>query len=150
MKFYDFLEENKSKKIDIYFDMDGVIAEYDIGNLDYNTIRPIQYVIDIMSKLIEEGNTVKILSICKNNKIVEEKYIWLEKHMPFFNKDNAIFLSKEELTGLESNELKSNYLKDNINKEHINILVDDDSTIIKKIVKDNKEVKVFHISSLIN
>ena len=49
MKFNDFLLKNKDEIIDIYFDMDGVFAEYDIGNFDYSTIRPIKYVINIIS-----------------------------------------------------------------------------------------------------
>jgi 5'(3')-deoxyribonucleotidase len=147
MKFKEFINNNKN--IDVYFDMDGVFAEYDIGNFDYNTIRPIKSVIKLMKELIDNNINVKILSICKNNKIVEEKYEWLEKHLPFFNKENAIFLSKEEIPNVESNELKSNYLKDNIDKSHTNILVDDDILVIKKIVKENQDVKVFHVSSII-
>lgn len=147
MKFKEFINNNKN--IDIYFDMDGVFAEYDIGNFDYNTIRPIKSVIKLMKELIDDNINVKILSICKNNKIVEEKYEWLEKHLPFFNKKNAIFLSKEEIPNVESNELKSNYLKNNIDKSHTNILVDDDILVIKKIVKENQDVKVFHVSSII-
>ena len=149
MKFYDYLEDNKDKKIDIYFDMDGVFVEYDIGNFDYSTIRPIDYVINIMKDLKERGLNVKILSICKNNKIVDEKYSYIEKYLPFINREDIILLSKEENNGYESNELKSNYLKENTIKDNITILIDDDSTIIKKVVKENQDVKVFHISSII-
>ena len=31
MKFYDTIEKYNDRKINIYVDMDGVIAEYDIG-----------------------------------------------------------------------------------------------------------------------
>ncbi len=149
MKFYDYLNTYDNGLIDVYFDMDGVFAEYDIGNFDYSTIRPIKSVIRVMEKLIKDGYNVKILSICKTNKIVEEKYEWIDKYMPFFDLKNAVFLSKEERTGFESNALKSNYLMESINKEHINILIDDDSVIIKTIIKENKDVKVFHVSSII-
>ncbi len=148
MKFYEFLDNYENSDVDIYFDMDGVIAEYDIGNFDYNSIRPINSVINTMKELIENGYNVRILSICKNNKIVDEKYDWLKKHLVFFDKNNAIFLSKEEYLGYESSELKNNYLNDNANKDHINILIDDDILVIKKI-KENKDIKVFHISSII-
>ena len=148
MKFFDYINDNKDKEIDIYFDMDGVICEYDIGNFDYNTIRPIYNTINLMKRLISEGINVYILSICKTNKIVDEKYEYLDKYIPFFNKDNAIFLSKEEITG-ESKDMKSDYLTNNINKNHINILVDDDIPVIKMITSDNKDVKVFHISSIV-
>ena len=41
MKFYETINRYNDKNIDIYVDMDGVIAEYDIGNFDYDTIRPL-------------------------------------------------------------------------------------------------------------
>ncbi len=150
MKFYEYLEDNKDKIIDIYFDMDGVFVEYDIGNFDYSTIRPVNYVINIMKKLIDDGYNLKVLSVCRNNKIVEEKKEYMDKYVPFINSKDRILLSKERYDEFESNELKSNYLKENTNKEHVSILIDDDSAIIKKVVKENDDVKVFHVSSIID
>lgn len=149
MKFESFIKENINKEIDVYFDMDGVFAEYDIGNFDYSTIRPIKTVIDVMNKLNNDGINVKVLSICRNNKVVNEKYEWIDKYVPFFKREDLIFLSKEDNPGFESSDLKSNYLKEKINKDHVNILIDDDSVIIKKVVKENENVKVFHVSSII-
>ena len=149
MKFRDYLLLNKDKVIDIYFDMDGVFAEYDIGNFDYSTIRPIKSTIKLMEELKNNGINIKVLSICKNNNIKNEKYDWINKYIPFLNKEDLIFLSKEENQGIESKDLKSNYLRDNSNKENINILIDDDIVIIKKVSIDNKDIKVFHISSII-
>ena len=63
MKFYKYLEDNKDKIIDIYFDMDGVFVEYDIGNFDYSTIRPVNYVINIMKKLIDDGYNLKVVYV---------------------------------------------------------------------------------------
>ena len=148
MKFYEFLESNKDKEIDIYFDMDGVFAEYDIGNFDYNTIRSIKSNIKVIEDLYNKYN-VNILSICKTNEIVREKYDWMARYLPFFDKDKMNFISKEVITGVESCDLKSNFLKDNVVEGHITILVDDDITVIKKIIKDNKDVKVFHVISIV-
>ena len=148
MKFYDYIESNKDKVIDIYFDMDGVLAEYDVGNFDYSTIRPIETVINAMKELYIKYN-VKILSVCITNKIVEDKYIWLDKYMPFFDPDDAIFLSKEEREGIDSKDLKSDYLKKKKKSNHVTIMVDDDSSVIKTIRKNNEDVKIFHVSSLI-
>ena len=92
MKFYEFLESNKDKEIDIYFDMDGVFAEYDIGNFDYNTIRPIKSNIKVIEDLYNKYN-VNILSICKTNEIVREKYDWMARYLPFFDKDKMNFIS---------------------------------------------------------
>lgn len=149
MIFRDYIENNKDKIIDVYFDMDGVFAEYQVGNFDYSTIRPIKSTIKVMNDLINEGINVKVLSICKTNKIREDKYVWIDKYASFLDRDNLIFLSKEDNPEYKSEELKSNYLKDNVNKDHITILIDDDSRIIWKVVDNNQDVKVFHVSSII-
>lgn len=149
MKFYDFIENNKDKEIDIYFDMDGVFAEYDIGNFDYSTIRPIKSTIKVIEDLYNKNINVNILSICKTNKTRDEKYEWMSKYLPFFSKDKMNFISKEEIPGIPSCDLKSNFLKDNVIDDHITILVDDDITVIKKVVKENIGVKVFHVISII-
>ena len=153
MKFYDTIEKYNDRKINIYVDMDGVIAEYDIGNFDYNTIRPLKTNIKRIENLIQKDNIdVKILTVCKTNVIVEEKIEWIKKYMPFFNIDNVIFLSKEDTKnkGISSQDLKSNYLKENTNCDEITILVDDDNSIIKHIRKNNEDVIVFQISSWID
>ena len=66
---------------------------------------------------------VKVLSICKNNKVVDEKYEWIDKYIPFLIKEDLVFLIKrKKIQGIESNELKSNYLKKILIKNHINIV----------------------------
>lgn len=72
MKFYDFIDSNKDKNITFYFDMDGVLAEYDIYNFDYNTIRPLTSIIEVVKNLIDSNYEEKILSICKNNNIIDQ------------------------------------------------------------------------------
>ena len=151
MKFYDFIDSNKDKNITFYFDMDGVLAEYDIYNFDYNTIRPLTSIIEVVKNLIDSNYEVKILSICKNNNIIDEKLLWMDRNMSFFNKENAIFISKEDekYKGIDSMVLKSEYLKNETNKNNINVLIDDDNSIIKYIKRNNSDIKLFHISSLI-
>lgn len=56
MKFYDCIEKNKDKNISIYCDMDGVLAEYDIGNFDYESIRPLKSTIKKIEDLYKEDN----------------------------------------------------------------------------------------------
>jgi len=151
MKFYDFIDSNKDKNITFYFDMDGVLAEYDIYNFDYNTIRPLTSIIEVVKNLIDSNYEVKILSICKNNNIIDGKLLWMDRNMSFFNKENAIFISKEDekYKGIDSMVLKSEYLKNETNKNNINVLIDDDNSIIKYIKRNNSDIKLFHISSLI-
>ncbi len=151
MKFDNYIKDYRDKKINIYFDIDGVIAEYDVGNFDYNTIRPMKSSIKRIEELIKQNNiNVELLSICKNNKVVEEKYVWLKEYMPFFNLDKANLISKEEYPDISSQELKSKYLKEHTNSVDINILVDDDPSIIKHVTKNNDNIKVFHVSSIVD
>ena len=152
MKFYETINRYNDKNIDIYVDMDGVIAEYDIGNFDYDTIRPLQSNIKRIKELINDSINVKILTICKNNKIVDEKIKWIEKYMPFFDLNDVIFISKEneKYSGLSSKELKSEFLKLNINDNNINIVIDDDNEIVKYLIKNNRNIIVFQISSWID
>jgi len=151
MKFYETLDKYQNKDVDIYVDMDGVIAEYDIGNFDYNTIRPLKTNIKRIAELIKNYN-IKILTICKNNKIIEEKIAWLKRNIPFYNLENVIFISKEEDKNkdLSSKELKSEFLKNNINSNNINIVIDDDNEIIKYLIKNNSDLIVFQVSSWID
>lgn len=149
MKLFDFIEENNSSNISIYCDLDGVLAEYDIGNFDYNTIRPIKTTIDNIHKLYLMDNvTVHILSICKTNEIVEEKKVWISKNIPFLKKEDIVLISKEEIKDIDSDELKKNYLKENATSD-INIVIDDDIRIIKAL-KTLDEIKIYHVSSLID
>lgn len=152
MKFYETINRYNGKNINIYVDMDGVIAEYDIGNFDYDTIRPLQSNIKKIKDLINDSINVKILTICKNDKIINEKIEWIEKHMPFFDLNDVIFISKEneKYSGLSSKELKSEFLKLNINDNNINIVIDDDNEIVKYLVKNNRNIIVFQVSSWID
>lgn len=110
MKFYDCIEKNKDKNISIYCDMDGVLAEYDIGNFDYESIRPLTSTIKKIEDLYKEDN----------------KY-----------------------QGISSKEIKSNYLKENA-KNDVNIVIDDDNSVIKYIIKNNEDLIVFQDSSLVD
>lgn len=150
MKILDFINNNKDKKINIYCDLDGVLAEYDIGNFDYSTIRPIETSINFIKDISKNKNiNINILSICKNNNIVLDKINWLNKYMPFLNKNNIILLSKEEYKNISSEELKYNYILNNKNKYDLNIVIDDDIRIIKYIRENMDDINIFHVSSII-
>lgn len=152
MKFYEEIEKNKDKNISIYCDMDGVLAEYDIGNFDYETIRPLKSTIKKIEELYKEKNiNIYILSICKTDSIVSDKLIWFKKYMPFLKKGNIILLSKEDkkYNGVSSKEIKSNYLKEHA-KNDVNIVIDDDNDVIKYIRKNNENVIIFQDSSLVD
>lgn len=149
MKFLDYINSYTDKKVEVYFDMDGVFAELDFGNFDYETIRPIKTVLAIMKELHDQGVDVKVLSICRTNEIVKGKIEWLKINAPFLEEKNIYLLSKEENPGIESKDLKTNFLKGNTNEDHVIIHVDDDITIIKQLQKETPKVMVFHVSSVI-
>lgn len=149
MKFLDYINSNTDKKVEVYFDMDGVFAELDFGNFDYETIRPIKTVLAIMKELHDQGIDVKVLSICRTNEIVKGKIEWLKINASFLEEKNIYLLSKEENPGIESKDLKTNFLKENTNEDHVIIHVDDDITIIKQLQKETPKVMVFHVSSVI-
>ena len=86
MKFIETIEKYREQEINIYFDMDGVLAEYDIDNFNYEEIRPIQSIINKVELLDKTTNiNVRILSICKKSNIIEEKIKWLREHMSFIS-----------------------------------------------------------------
>lgn len=149
MKFLDYINSNTDKKVEVYFDMDGVFAELDFGNFDYKTIRPIKTVLTLMKILHDQGVDVKVLSICRTNEIVKGKIEWLKINASFLEEKNIYLLSKEENPGIESKDLKTNFLKENTNEDHVIIHVDDDITIIKQLQKETPKVMVFHVSSVI-
>lgn len=155
MYFVDKIKkEFNNEKIDIYVDMDGVIADYQAENpFDFANKRPVRTNIKIIEKLNELDNvTIKILSICKKNKEIELKKQWLNKYASFLNAENIFILSKEKYPNFKSKEIKFNFLKQAV-KENKNlqiILIDDDNGIVKHIKSNLKEVIVFQDSSIID
>lgn len=153
MRFYETIEKYNNTIIDLYVDMDGVLAEYDIGNFDYKTIRPLKSNIEKIKNLMNRENiNIYILSICKTNSIIDEKIEWFKIHMPFLDRKNMILISKEEkeFNNISSKEIKSNYLSNHVNKSNKTIFVDDDNAIIKYVIKNNEGLIVFQVSSLID
>ena len=87
MYFIELINERyKNDKLDIYVDMDGVIAEYDVGKIDFLNKRPLTNNINIFKKLSANKNiTLNILSICRKDFQIDEKNIWLDKNAHFLN-----------------------------------------------------------------
>jgi len=77
------------------------------------------------------------------------KNIWLDKHAPFFNKENRTIISKEKFPGVSSPELKANYLNSiNINKQIV--FIADDNGILKEVLNTTNGILVFQDSELID
>ena len=138
----------KDQKIDIYVDMDGVIAEYDFGRpLDFLNKRPLLGNIKVLEEISKIPNVeMHILSICKKDSQINDKNVWLDKYAPFFKKENRNVLSKETYTDRSSSELKVDFLN---NVESFKILIDDDNGILKEVDKKVKNISLYQDSSIV-
>ena len=108
------LELLKHKNIDLFVDMDGVIASYDFGNpKDFDKKRPLKTNIKTLEEISKlNGITMNILSICKKDSQIKEKNDWLDIHASFFEKDKRYILSKETIINTSSPNMKLNFLRD--------------------------------------
>lgn len=89
-----------------YFDMDGVLADF---NAEVNAVerfrvekdffynlKPIRANIDYVKAQVEKGNSVKILSKSPNKNADRNKRKWIKKHMPFVKMHNVILIRNED------------------------------------------------------
>ena len=152
MYFKEVLNKYKEKEIKIFVDMDGVIADYDVGKVgDYDKKRPL---LSSISKLEEisklENITLYILSITRKDEGIEQKNYWLDKFAPFFKKENRVIISKESNEGCNSPKLKAGYLKNFKRDESILMVIDDDPEVIKEIIKQNEDIIIFKDTVLVD
>lgn len=163
-KFYDKIKDicSKHKKVALFIDMDGTIAEYRVYRKGFITTKtkglflnaqPLNVVIDNIKKLQDiENLDLYILTLSKSNIIKEEKYIWLEKYLPFIKKENIIILVREndEYNLDNRNYVKVNEMKKRLDKYDYVMLLDDEHKILRTTQKEiGKDGEVFHISSAI-
>lgn len=151
MYFKELIEsEFKDIQLLILVDMDGVIADYEFGReLNFKDKRPIKTNIKTLEELSKLKNIeLAILSICKHDKEIEEKNIWLDKYALFITKRNII---SKEGKDESSKELKADFLK-KIQKESnkVIVLIDDDNGILKYLKKEVPEIILFQDSSIID
>ena len=152
MHFYNLIKDLSNKKDLIMFvDMDGVIASYDAGKpLDFPNKRPLMDNIKKFEEISNLSNVeLHILSICRKDFQIEEKNTWLDKYAPFFNKENRNILSKETYTKFSSPELKANYLNSIKTNKQV-VLIDDDNSVLKKVMESVPGIIVLQDSELID
>ncbi len=152
MHFYNLIKDLADKKdIMLFVDMDGVIASYDVGKpLDFLNKRPLTENIEKIKEVGELPNVeLNILSICKKDFQIQEKNTWLDKYAPFFKEENRNIISKETYSGIPSPELKSNFLN-NIKTDKQIVFLDDDNSILKKVMDSVEDIIVFQDSELID
>lgn len=161
-KFVNEIKEicKKNKKVDMYIDMDGTIAEYHLYNPEeisrkmeeeYLKNETLKNVIDVLEEISKINNIeMYILSLSKTKKITEKKKIWLKKYVPFIKEENWIILTKEigEYSNENRNEIKGKNIELRQKDYDKSIMLDDEQVVLREAKKIlNDKIEVFHISS---
>ena len=161
-KFVNEIKEicKKNKKVDMYIDMDGTIAEYHLYNPEeisrkmeeeYLKNEPLKNVIDVLEEISKINNIeMYILSLSKTKKITEKKKIWLKKYVPFIKEENWIILTKEigEYSNENRNEIKGKNIELRQKDYDKSLMLDDEQVVLREAKKIlNDKIEVFHISS---
>ncbi len=151
MYLKEILNDYGDKKIKIYIDMDGVVADYDVGKPgDFDKKRPLYTSINKLKEISFMDNvSLFILSITRKNIGIYEKNIWLDKYMPFIDKNNRFILSKEEVSK-SSSELKVELLKKIERKDEVIILIDDDPLILKSVMDNVNNIVLLKDTVLVD
>jgi len=142
MYLQEYLKQFKDKKIKLFVDMDGVIADYDFGMpKDYDTKRPLYDSIKKLEVISKMPNVeLYIFSVTRYSTGFKQKNWWLDKYAPFFKESNRIIISREDNNMTESSILKAEYLKNYKRDGSILILIDDDPKNLKDVKKLNDDV----------
>lgn len=146
------LEKYKDKKVRLYLDMDGTFVHYDFGNADgYDLKRPLLDRIEKIKEInrIFDNITLYVLSICHENKHIEEKNIWLDKYLPEIEKEKRIIIVRDRKGNVSSADIKKEYLNSLVTDDII-ILIDDDPRILQKIRDNNKNNVILYKDSILS
>jgi hypothetical protein len=151
MYITDYLKKYENKKIKLFIDMDGVIADYDVFNAgNYDKKRPLKSSIKVLEEISKWNNIeMYILSITRFNEGFQEKNIWLDKYINFVPKDHRIIISRESNNFIKSKTLKSSYFKKLKRDDSIIILIDDDPRVLEAVNKHNPDVLLLKDTALV-
>lgn len=153
--------DNNSKKVSIFVDMDGVVADYRFGEGEniksnehglYLNKRPIYTTINNLKKINEEIDCeMFILSSCLYKEQAEEKSLWLDKHMPFIKDENKIFVLSQNFESRKKIKIYKIKEKLDSNECELAILIDDTHEILFLALSELKEKVIpFHVITLID
>ncbi|MBP3254992.1 MAG: hypothetical protein J6M60_00665 [Clostridia bacterium] len=152
MYLKSFLEQYNNKKIKIYVDMDGVIADYILGEAsNYDKKRPLLTSISKLEEISKMDNVeLYIFSATRKSEGIEQKHIWLDEYAPFFKRENRIIISREENNFTKSSTLKALYMNNLERDGSILIVIDDDPRNLKEIRETNEDVVLLKDTALID
>lgn len=157
--FKEYLKKYEGKQINIFIDMDGVVADYDALTFKYEkdkddaylNKRPIYSSINVLKEVASMENvTLNILSCTKKDSQKEGKIIWLSKYMNFIKKENVNLISREEKNYLKACLIKSEFLQSHYDKDKINIVIDDSHDVIKEVANLPIDIIPLHITSILD
>jgi len=152
MYIQTFLEQYNDKKIKLFIDMDGVVADYNFGvPYDYHLKRPLHYMIDRLEEISKMPNIeMYIFSATRFNNGFEEKQGWLDKYIPFIKKENRIILSREANGMEETAVLKADFMRNFERDDSVLIVIDDDPKNLTMIHEAAEDVVLLKETVLID
>ena len=88
-----FLDQYNDKKVKMFVDMDGVIADFNFGEArNFDKKRPLYSSINKLENISKKENVdLYIFSATRMKKGYDEKQYWLDKYAPFFKKENRLY-----------------------------------------------------------
>ena len=107
-KFLERIKQiaSENEKVAMFVDMDGTITAYDVypesdvnKNMadNYQTLEPVNYVIDILKKINELPNVdVYILTLSRDRSITEKKKVWLTQQVQVLKDKKIQYLLEQE------------------------------------------------------
>lgn len=151
MYITDYIKKFKDKRIKMYVDMDGVIADFDVGNpSEYDKKRPLLSNIAVLREISKKENVeMFILSITRMTIGREEKNRWLDKYVEFIKPENRYIISREENNFIPSKILKSRFMKKIVRDGSVIILIDDDLAVLDKVMRTNEDIYLLKDTALV-
>lgn len=142
MYLKSYLQKFGDKRIRLFVDMDGVIADYDVGvPSGFDKKRPLYTSLEKLEEISKMDNVeLYILSVTRMSEGKAEKNKWLDQYAPFFKKENRVILSREANGFILSTKLKSNYLQKIERDDSIIVVIDDDPLILHDIGETSKDI----------
>ena len=147
-----FLDQYNDKKVKMFVDMDGVIADFNFGEArNFDKKRPLYSSINKLENISKKENVdLYIFSATRMKKGYDEKQYWLDKYAPFFKKENRVIISREEHDFVESATLKADYMKNVERDGSVIVVIDDDPKNLRAIRQSNEDVVLLKDTALVD
>lgn len=115
----------------------------------YNIIETLSQLHPIALFVDMDHVEIHILSVCPNEKQIEEKQRWLDQYAPFFPKEHRTILASTNYPKLSSKEIKAHFLKQVQTEDQIAV-IDDDNAVLKYIHHLLPHVLLYQDSELVD